>query len=442
MTKFMKRALIIICCYGLLLLSAMLPTQQTAAPSKTLLFPLTNSSNKSAPVLGPQGEARALWVKRESLSKPEDIKDAVRRASENGFTDMVVQVRSRGDAYYQSSIEPRGEGLADQPPDFDPLALYIEEAHRVGIRVHAWINIFLVSSMDRLPKSEDHVIYKHPDWLSVPRALASELYNADPRSSDYLKRITEYSRANRSDLEGLFLSPANPGVRDNIYNIWIEVAQKYDVDGLHFDYVRYPNPRYDYSRASLERFRNEVEKDLDNKVRDFLKSQAANDPLTYATTFPERYAQFQRNQVTELVGQIYKGVKQIKPHVIISAAVFANDDAALKWRFQDWKVWLKRGWLDVICPMAYTTNPDVFRKQIQGVVKNSHGKPVWGGIGAFNLTAEGSFERIKVTRELGTQGFILFSYDSSVTVSELNPQGDYLEKVREALSKDTKVTAQ
>jgi uncharacterized lipoprotein YddW (UPF0748 family) len=438
----MKRALIIVCCYGLLLLSALLPTQQTAAPSKTLQLPLTNSSNKSALGPGPQNEARALWVKRESLGKPEDIRDAVRRASINGFTDMVVQVRSRGDAYYKSSIEPRGEGLADQPPDFDPLALYIEEAHRVGIRVHAWINIFLVSSMDRLPKSEDHVIYKHPDWLSVPRALATELYNADPRSPDYLKRITDYSRANRSDLEGLFLSPANPGVRDNIYNIWIDVAQKYDVDGLHFDYVRYPNPRYDYSRTSLNRFRDEVEKSLDSKVRDFLKAQAANDPLAYATTFPERYAQYQRNQVTELVSQVYKGVKKIKPHVIISAAVFANDDAASKWRFQDWKVWLKRGWLDVVCPMAYTTNPDVFRKQIQGVVKNSYGKPVWGGIGAFNLTAEGSFERIKVTRELGTQGFILFSYDSSVTVSELNPQGDYLEKVREALSKDTKVTAQ
>ncbi len=437
----MKRALIIICCYALLLLSALLPTQQTAAPSKTLLLPLGKSKNTAA-ILGPENEARALWVKRESLGKPEDVRDAVRRASENGFTDLVVQVRSRGDAYYTSNLEPRGEGLAGQPSDFDPLAMTIEEAHRVGIRVHAWINIFLVSSMDRLPKSEDHVIYKHPDWLGVPRALASDLYNADPTSPSYLQKIAEYSRANRSDLEGLFLSPANPGVRESIYNIWLDVAQRYDVDGLHFDYVRYPNPRYDYSRTSLERFRAEVEKNLDNKVREFLVSQAASDPLTYAVTFPERYAEFQRNQVSELVGQIYKGVKKIKPNVIISAAVFANDDAALKWRFQDWKSWLKRGWLDVICPMAYTTNPDIFRKQIQGVVKNSSGKPVWGGIGAFNLTAEGSLERIKVTRELGAKGFILFSYDSSVAISELNPQGNYLERVREALSKDTKVTAQ
>jgi uncharacterized lipoprotein YddW (UPF0748 family) len=438
----MKRALIIICCYGLLLLSALLPTQQTAAPSKTLLLPIANSVIKPGAAQGLQTEARALWVKRESLSKPGDVRDAVRRASENGFTDLVMQIRSRGDAYYSSNIEPRGEGLADQPADFDPLALAIEEAHRVGIRVHAWINIFLVSSMDRLPKSENHVIYKHPDWLCVPRALAAELYNTNPTSPDYLKKITEYSKANRSDLEGLFLSPANPGVKENIYDIWIDVASRYDVDGLHFDYVRYPNPRYDYSRTSLERFRNEVEKNLDGKTRDTMKAQAANDPLIYASTFPERYAQFQCNQVSEFVGRVYKGVKKIKPNLIISAAVFANDDAAVKWRFQDWKSWAKRGWLDVLCPMAYTTNPEIFRKQIQGVVKNSNGRPVWGGIGSFQLTAESSLDRIRVARSLGAQGFILFSYDSSVAISSLNPQGDYLQKVREALNKDTKVTAQ
>jgi uncharacterized lipoprotein YddW (UPF0748 family) len=441
----MKRAAIIICCYGLLLLSALLPTQQTAAPSKALLLPLANSLIKTPPAArtrGPQNETRALWVKRESLSKPLDIRNAVRRASETGFTDLVVQIRSRGDAYYNSSIEPRGEALADQPSDFDPLALAIEEAHRVGIRVHAWINIFLVSSMDRLPKSGDHVIYKHPDWLGVPRALGAELYNTNPTAPEYLQKITEYSRANRSDLEGLFLSPANPSVRENIYNIWVDVARKYDVDGLHFDYVRYPNPRYDYSRTSLDRFRDEVVKDLDSKARNNLGAQAAADPLAYASAFPDRYAQFQQNQVTELVSQVYRGVKKIKPKVIISAAVFANDEAALKWRFQDWKLWVKRGWLDVLCPMAYTTNPEVFKKQIQTVIKNANGKPVWGGIGAFNLTADGSLERIKAARELGTQGFILFSYDSSITISNLNPQGDYLERVREALNKDTKVTAQ
>src|SRR5262245_30937655 len=109
----MKRALIIICCFGLLLLSALLQPQQTAAPSKTLLLPIANSVIKPG-VAGLQTEARALWVKRESLSKPGDVRDAVRRASENGFTDLVMQVRSRGDAYYTSNIEPRGEGLADQ----------------------------------------------------------------------------------------------------------------------------------------------------------------------------------------------------------------------------------------------------------------------------------------------------------------------------------------
>ncbi|MCI0338960.1 MAG: family 10 glycosylhydrolase [Acidobacteria bacterium] len=438
----MKRVSIIIFCYLLLFLSALLPTQQTAAPSQTLLLPLANMLANPSSTPGVRTETRALWVVRYTLSSPEAVKELVRRAKGNGFTDLVVQVRGRGDAYYASRLEPRAEVLANQPADFDPLALTIDEAHRVGLRVHAWINIYIVANIEILPRSGDHLIYKHPEWVGVPRGLAGELYYLDPESPDYLKRVADYTRANRNDLEGIFVSPAHPEVKENIFSIWMDVAQKYEVDGLHFDYVRYPNPQFDYSRTSLDRFRAEIEKNLNAGTREFLATQAGSDPLIYATTYPDRYAQFQRNQVTDLVAQIYRGVKRVKPHVVISAAVFANDEVAAKSRFQDWKLWLKRGWLDVVCPMAYTTDTDLFRKQLLSAINNSSGKQVWGGISAFKQTADSSLEKIKVTRDLGADGFILFSYDSSIKVSAHNPQGNYLERVREALRIGTRVMAQ
>lgn len=366
----------------------------------------------------------------------------MRRAKENKFTDLVVQVRGRGDAYYASRLEPRAEDLINQPTSFDPLALTIDEAHRVGIKVHAWINIYLVANVEILPKSKDHLIYKHPDWLMVPRALAADLYKINPQSSDYLRRIIEYVRANRTELEGLFVSPANPEVKENIYNIWMDVAEKYEVDGLHFDYVRYPNARYDYSRASLDRFRTEIEKGSEGDAHEFPEDQVQTDPLVYATTFPDRFAQFQRDQVTELVSRIYKGVKKAKPHLVISAAVFANDEDAARSRFQDWKLWLERGWLDVVCPMAYTASTETFRKQMTAAIQHSAGKEVWGGIGAFKQPVESSLEKIQVTRELGADGFILFSYDSSIKVSDTNPRGDYLEKVRDVLNQPARAEEQ
>jgi uncharacterized lipoprotein YddW (UPF0748 family) len=231
----------------------------------------------------------------------------------------------------------------------------------------------------------------------------------------------------------LYASPANPEVRENLIKIWLDVAERYEVDGLHFDYVRYPNPSFDYSRTSLDRFRGEMEKTLSAEDRAFLEEQSALDPLIHAANFPDRYAQFQRQQVTDLVERVYKGVKRIKPHATISAAVFANTDAAAQTKFQDWQQWVRKGWLDVACPMAYTPETETFRKLINNAMAHASGKQIWAGIGAFKQTADLAAEKIKATRELGAQGFILFSYDSSVKTSpDLNPQGDYLERVREA----------
>jgi uncharacterized lipoprotein YddW (UPF0748 family) len=344
-------------------------------------------------------------------------------------------VRGRGDAYYDSTIEPRAEDLSGQPASFDPLSLTIDEAHRYGIKIHAWINIYVVADIESLPKSKDHLIYKHPDWVMVPRGVASELYDLPPQGGDYLNRILEFSRVNRNELEGLFVSPANPDVKENLFNIWMDIARRYDVDGLHFDYVRYPNPQYDYSRRSIDRFRDEMEQRLTVEEHETLAAQFQNDPLIYVKRFPAAYAQFQRNQVTELVERIYKGVKKIKPHAVISAAVFANEEDAARSRFQDWKEWLRMGCLDVVCPMAYTHDTETFRQQMMDAVSVASGKRVWGGIGAFKQPVESAIEKIRVTRDLGAEGFILFSYESSINVSDINPHGDYLEKVRNSLKR-------
>ena len=430
----MKRVIAIISFFVLALLYAVLPLQQTDAPSARLSSQDVEVSATPAPTPRPETrETRALWVVRTTMVTPESVRALVRRAKENGFTDLIVQVRGRGDAYYGSSIEPRAEALTEQPDSFDPLALTIDEAHRFGIKVHAWINIYLVADLEALPASRDHLIYRHPEWVMVPRGIATELYDTPPDRRAYLDRIIEFSRLNRHELEGLFVSPAHSGVKDNLFDIWMEIATRYEVNGLHFDYVRYPNPHYDYSRVSIDRFRQEIEKKMTRRERLALAARSQQDPLFYVRKFPAAYAKFQRDQVTELVARIYRGVKRIKPNAIISAAVFANEEDAARSRFQNWKEWLRMGWLDVVCPMAYTPDTETFRKQLLGAMNLASGKRVWSGIGAFKQPAESAVEKIRVARELGAQGFILFSYDSSVKVSNINPHGDYLEKVRDSL---------
>jgi uncharacterized lipoprotein YddW (UPF0748 family) len=382
----------------------------------------------------PANEVRALWVVRSTLTSPEKIHKMVESAKSAGFNTLIVQVRGRGDAYYRSRWEPRSTELKDQPVEFDPLAVTIAEAHQRGLKVHAWLNTSLLANLDALPDDPNHVFNRHPEWLAVPRPVAAELYQMSPTDPRYRQRIVEWSKANRGELEGVYTGPANSKVRDHIYRIWMDIIKKYPVDGMHFDYIRLASPDFDYSRTSIENFHQWLKPRLTAADRTSLKAAQTKDPLAAAEMFKDKFADFQREQITGLVQRIYREVKKQRPNVIVSAAVFANDENAYTRRFQDWRRWLQMGILDVACPMAYTTDTEVFRKQVEVASTTAHGagKKVWAGIGAYRIPAESTVEKISVARGLGADGIILFSYDFTVSVSTLNPQGDYLDRVRRA----------
>jgi len=379
-------------------------------------------------------EVRALWVVRTTLTSPEKIRQLVNAAADNGFNTLIVQIRGRGDAYYNSHVEPRAVELKDQPLTFDPLAFTLEEAHRRGLKVHGWLNTSLLANLDALPPDPTHVYNRHPEWLAVPKSVAVELFKMSPRDPLYRQKIVEWSKANRAELEGVYTGPANPKVKEHIFKIWMDVLKHYPVDGLHFDYVRFASPDFDYSRTSLQRFRKWLEPQLNADERRALKQSLKTNPLAAAEMFPAKFADFQRAQVTELVARIYHAVKKRRPDAIVSAAVFANDENAYTRRFQDWRRWLQLGILDVACPMAYTTDTAVFQKQIDVAATSAHAakRQVWAGIGAYRIPSESAVEKINVARTLKAEGFILFSYDFTARPSELNPDGAYLERIRRA----------
>jgi len=379
-----------------------------------------------------KSEVRALWVVRTSLTSVSKIQSMVKAAAENGFNTLIVQVRGRGDAYYRSRQEPRATELKDQPADFDPLAVTLAEAKQRGLKVHAWLNTSLLANLDALPTDPRHVYNKHPEWLAVPRPVAAELYQMSPSDSRYRARIVEWSRANRGELEGVYTGPVNSKVREHIYKIWMDVLKNYDVDGIHFDYVRLASPDFDYSHTSLEKFRKWLEPKLSKDERSQLKQSSAQNPLAAAEKYVDKFGEFQREQITMLVQRIYLAVKRQKPNVIVSAAVFANHENAYTRRFQDWRRWLSMGILDVACPMAYSTDTAVFKTQIEIAATSAHaaGKQVWAGIGAYRIPADSTVEKINAARTLGSDGIILFSYDFTIRPSELNPGGDYLDRVR------------
>src|SRR5215203_5415248 len=173
---------------------------------------LRDSRNVGSPAAATDAaiETRALWVLRTSLTTPEHIAALVRSAREHGFNTLLVQVRGRGDAYYLGGVEPRASDLLRQADTFDPLAAVLESGHAAGLRVHAWVNVNLISSATDLPAAREHVVYRHAAWLMVPREIAQEIATTEAESPAYVGKLARWTRAQSSGIEGLYTSPIIP----------------------------------------------------------------------------------------------------------------------------------------------------------------------------------------------------------------------------------------
>ena len=365
-------------------------------------------------------EVRGLWVVRTTLTAPARVRAMVQDAEDAGFNTLLVQVRGRGDAYYESRWEPRAELL--EGTRFDPLALVIEEAHARGMAVHAWVNTHLVWSGPRLPASSEHLVNAHPDWLAVPRALARDLWGVDPSEPRFADALRRYALANPEAVEGMYTSPSHPGAQERIYDVWMDLAERYELDGIHFDYVRFPSTDFDFSRGALDRFRDWVAPGLSRERLRALDDAYRSSPFAFTDALPDLWGEFRREQITRLVERTYRGVKARRPDIVVSAAVFSNVDDAYGVRFQDWRRWLDEGILDVVVPMAYTPQNRLFSSQIrEAAVSAGRQDRVWAGIGAYQNGVDGTLDKIDLARREGVGGLVLFSYDWAAT--EGSPTG-------------------
>jgi uncharacterized lipoprotein YddW (UPF0748 family) len=357
-------------------------------------------------------EVRALWVTRGSLTSPQMISAMVHSAATSGFNTLLVQVRGRGDAYFSTQLEPRADLLTPQPSSFDPLATTIALAQERGIRVHAWVNVNLVSSGPELPVPRTHIVYRRPEWLMVPRELAVALGRADSRSPGFLGRLARWTRTATGDVEGLYLSPIHAGATDHLVAILEQLSATYPLDGIHLDYVRYPGPQFDYSRAALTAFRAHLGPELAVSERRRLVKDDIASLIALTEAYSERWSTFRRARLNTLVMRARTAVKQRRPGLVFSAAVYPDPTEASKQRLQDWRTWIEHRMIDVVCPMAYTPDASVFASQIAFVRQVSGDRPVWAGIGAYRLSSSQTVQNIQTARRLGASGIVLFSYDS------------------------------
>jgi uncharacterized lipoprotein YddW (UPF0748 family) len=406
-----------------LALALVAPTSASrgAAPTPAATIPAAapQTPSRAATV----GETRALWVLRGSLTTPDKIDRLMQSAARSGFNTVLLQVRGRGDSFYASAIEPRGVGVA---PRFDPLEYAIAAAGRSNLRVHVWFNVNLVASTAQMPTDRAHIVHAHPEWLMVPRPLAAELGRLGPRHPRYVPRLVEWTKRNAGAVEGLYASPITPAAARHVEQVVADIVTRYAVSGVHLDYIRYPSDLFDHSPAALDAFRESLQRELTPSDRQRLDDRLRREPLVYADTFPERWKDYRRLRLADLVARIRGTVRRARPDALLTAAVIPDSQEAIAHKLQDWPDWARRGLIDAFCPMAYTTSLATFNRQVAAARQAAAPQPVWAGIGAYRLSPAQTIGHIGAARQAGAAGIVLFSYDSLV---EAGAGGDPLGEI-------------
>lgn len=343
-------------------------------------------------------ELRGVWVVRHALNSRESIDRVVAAARAAGATALFAQVNGRSEAYYRSRLLPAAPGVE---PGLDPLAYLLQRAGRAGLEVHAWINAFTAGMLSELPADAQHVLNRHPEWVTADREGRS---------------VWEYSLEEAlMHLPARMLDPGVPAVQDFVYQSVMEVVERYPVAGVHLDYVRYPSRRFGYHPESVARFMAEHGFDPAALERDAAAYISRHGVEAYREQLA-LWDGWRREQVTGLVARIRDGIKARRPGVRFSVAVHADMTDAVENRLQDWPAWIERGLVDAVVPMAYSKDTARVARQLEDAVAlaRASGVAVYAGLGAHLLVdaPQTLAEQLEAARAAGTDAVVIFSHDA------------------------------
>jgi len=285
----------------------------------------------------------------------QELCDLLDRLKAIHINTVLLQTRVRGTVIYPSTIEPWDNcltGTYGQSPGYDPLQFAVEECHKRGMELHAWL-------------------------VTIPCFKTAAARHLGNRS--VLK--THPSLCIRHN-DSWYLDPGMPGTADYLSALCKEVAERYDIDGIHFDYIRYPENATAFSdQKSYRKYGRGTDK-----------------------------KRWRRENITRCVRRMYETVKAVKPWIKISSSPIGKF-ADLKrfpskgWNaynavYQDAQGWLREGIHDMLFPMMYFQG-DHFYPFAADWQECSAGRPVVPGLGIYFLSpSEKDWELGVITREL------------------------------------------
>ncbi|MCK9343550.1 MAG: family 10 glycosylhydrolase [Massilibacteroides sp.] len=323
----------------------------------------------------PKVEVRAVWLTTYSgldwprfpatgstsrKAQQADLCEKLDRLAEANFNTIFIQARIRGDVMYKSSYERMSavfSGVEGRWPGYDPLRFVIQECHKRGMECHAWFVTFPLGSVRNVRAQGKHSVVSQHRSLCLP--FKSQWY----------------------------LNPGLPATSDYLTTLVRELVATYDIDGIHFDYIRYPDKVTSFpDYSSYRRYGKGLKRD-----------------------------EWRRQNLNRLMARFYDEVKKIKPWVQVSCASLGKYHRLVEMPDVGWTAyesvcqdpaqWLAKGKLDMVVPMMYYRYTNYF-PFLDDWVRHANGRLIVSGLGAYRMDEqEGDWALNDVTDQMDYQRY-------------------------------------
>ena len=235
--------------------------------------------------------------------------------------------------------------------------------------------------------------------------------------------MTPYSAGNLSQpifplkiapgTEGAYLSPGNPNARNYLVKVVSELSTRYPVDGIHFDYIRYPNSNYDYSPVMRREFYNESGVDplvLFSRPQEVIQAYGNNG----FKEIEEKWNQFRQAQIERFLIEVKNVLPRRTPPFLMSAAVKPEPETGRKVYLQNWVNWLEKRLIDLALPMNYSASLERFEGNVEAMLNEVSAERLCVGIGLYTQSKYRIVSKVYKLRAMGIKNVCFFSYDNLI----------------------------
>ena len=333
-------------------------------------------------------ELKGVWIRPVETSKSEII-NSLTKLQASGINNIFLETYFHGKTIYPSRVMRNYNFVVQNEKfqGFDPLQIWITEAHKRNMKVHIWFETFYVGNEPPQNNSAS-ILSQFPYWGNKTKK------NYDSAMAS--KSVSEHN--------GYFIDPANSEAQDFLYKLLSEIIETYKPDGINLDYIRYPqtvakndNASWGYTKAARDEFNSLYNADpLDISRFDALW------PL---------WEQYRRDKVTKFVERVSNLCKE--NNTKLTTVIFPDRAAALSTKLQDWKVWSQNGYVDGFTPLFLTCDSKMLKNMMQDILKyKSTSTDLYAGLFVTFMggTDEDLIREIHEARKLDAKGIIIFDF--------------------------------